>query len=170
MYLNKLKELFMIKNYMALILAVFLVASCETTGGSSGDAVPTNNYAMGESTTADLQAYLQNEIGDRVYFDTNKYNVNASSAFILESQANWLKATPGFTIILEGHCDDRGTRDYNLALGDRRANAIKDFLISLGVDGSRIQTISYGKERPAAEGNTSEAWAENRRVVTIIGE
>lgn len=170
MYLNKLKELFMIKNYMALILAVFLVASCETTGGSSGDAVPTNNYAMGESTTADLQAYLQNEIGDRVYFDTNKYNVNASSAFILESQANWLKATPGFTVILEGHCDDRGTRDYNLALGDRRANAIKDFLISLGVDGSRIQTISYGKERPAAEGNTSEAWAENRRVVTIIGE
>ena len=130
MYLNKLKELFMIKNYMVLILAVFLVASCETTGGSSGDAVPTNNYAMGESTTADLQAYLQNEIGDRVYFDTNKYNVNASSAFILESQANWLKATPGFTVILEGHCDDRGTRDYNLALGDRRANAIKDFLIS----------------------------------------
>merc|ERR1711998_604314 len=167
-YLNKLKELFMINNYMALILAVFLVASCETTGGSSGDAVPTNNYAMGESTTADLQAYLQNEIGDRVYFDTNKYNVNASSAFILESQANWLKATPGFTVILEGHCDDRGTRDYNLALGDRRANAVKDFLVSLGVDGSRIQTISSGKERPAAEGNTSEAWAENRRVVTII--
>ena len=160
----------MIKNYMVLILAVFLFASCETTSGSSGDAVPTNNYAMGESTIADLQTYLQNEIGDRVYFDTNKYNVNASSAFILESQANWLKATPGFTVILEGHCDDRGTRDYNLALGDRRANAIKDFLISLGVDGSRIQTISYGKERPAAEGNTSEAWAENRRVVTIVGE
>ena len=161
----------MIKNYMVILLAVFFIASCETTtGGSSGDAVPTNNYAMGESTTADLQAYLQNEIGDRVYFDTNKHNVNAAAAFILEAQANWLKATPGFTVILEGHCDDRGTRDYNLALGDRRANSIKEFLISLGVDGSRIQTISYGKERPAAEGNTSEAWAENRRVVTIIGE
>ncbi|MDC3091300.1 peptidoglycan-associated lipoprotein Pal [Rickettsiales bacterium] len=160
----------MIKNYIVTILAVFLLASCETTGGSSGDAVPTNSYATGESSMADLQSYLQNEIGDRVYFDTNKHNVNASAAFILEAQANWLKATPGFTVILEGHCDERGTRDYNLALGERRANSIKEFLISLGVDGSRLQTISYGKERPAAEGSTSEAWAENRRVVTIIGE
>jgi peptidoglycan-associated lipoprotein len=96
--------------------------------------------------------------------------VNAASAFSLEAQANWLKATPGFTVILEGHADERGTREYNLALGERRANSVKEFLVSLGVDGSRIQTISYGKERPAAEGSTSEAWAENRRVVTIIGE
>ena len=157
-------------KYLSLFFAaILLISGCETTGGSSSSG-STPGYEYGDSKQANLQAYLQNEIGDRVYFDTNKYNVNASSAFILESQANWLKATPGFTIILEGHCDDRGTRDYNLALGDRRANAIKDFLISLGVDGSRIQTISYGKERPAAEGNTSEAWAENRRVVTIIGE
>ncbi len=160
------------KNYIAMLIGAFLIASCETTGTSSGsgDSVPTNNYATPESKTANLQAYLQNEVGDRVYFDTNKYNVNAASAFSLEAQANWLKATPGFTVILEGHADERGTREYNLALGERRANSVKEFLVSLGVDGSRIQTISYGKERPAAEGSTSEAWAENRRVVTIIGE
>ncbi len=159
------------KNYILMILGLFFIASCESTGStSSGDSAPTGSYATPESSTASLQAYLQNEIGDRVYFDTNKHNVNAAAAFILEAQANWLKATPGFTVVLEGHCDERGTREYNLALGERRANSIKDFLISLGVDSGRIQTISYGKERPAAEGGTSEAWAENRRVVTIIGE
>ena len=158
------------KNYIALIVGLFLIASCETTGSGSGDAVPTNNYATGESSTANLQAYLQNEVGDRVYFDTDKHNVSAASARTLESQANWLNSTPGFNIRLEGHCDERGTREYNLALGERRANAVKDFLISFGVDASRIETRSFGKERPAAEGSTAEAWAENRRVVTIIGE
>ena len=73
-------------------------------------------------------------------------------------------------MILEGHCDERGTREYNLALGERRANSVKEFLTSLGVDSSRIETVSYGKERPSAEGSTSEAWSENRRVVTIIGQ
>ena len=133
----------------------------ETTACSSIISVDTKCSSVNDSDV---------DVSLRLSKKMDKHNVNASAAFILEAQANWLKATPGFTVILEGHCDDRGTRDYNLALGDRRANAIKEFLISLGVDGSRIQTISYGKERPAAEGNTSEAWAENRRVVTIIGE
>ncbi|MAI85429.1 MAG: peptidoglycan-associated lipoprotein [Rickettsiales bacterium] len=159
------------KNYILhLILITFFLASCETTGTSSGDAVPTNNYPAPGSSVADLQSYLQKEVGDRVYFDTDKHNISSASAFTLEAQANWLKATPGFTILLEGHCDERGTRDYNLALGDRRANSVKDFLVSLGVDTGRIETRSYGKERPAAEGSTSEAWSENRRVVTIISD
>ena len=99
---------------------------------------------------------------------TNKHNISSAAAYTLESQANWINSTPGFQIIVEGHCDERGTREYNLALGERRANAVKEFLVSLGVEAGRISTISYGKERPAAEGSTSESWAENRRSVTVI--
>ncbi len=154
-------------KYLSLLAGVLLITGCETMGGSSSSG-STPGYEYGDSKQANLQGYLQNEIGDRVYFDTNKYNISSSAAYVLESQANWLKSTPGFQIIVEGHCDERGTRDYNMALGDRRANSVKDFLVSLGVDAGRITTISYGKERPAAAGSTSEAWAENRRSVTIV--
>ena len=156
-------------KYLSLLFASFLVVSgCETIGGSSSSS-DAPSYEYGDSKQANLQGYLQNEIGDRIYFETNKHNISSASAFTLESQANWLKSTPGFQIIVEGHCDERGTRDYNLALGDRRANSVKDFLVSLGVDPGRITTISYGKERPAADGSTSESWAENRRAVTVVG-
>ena len=157
------------KKYLSLLAAgVLLVSGCETTGGSSSSG-STPGYEYGDSKQANLQAYLQNEVGDRVYFETDKYNISSASAYVLESQANWLKSTQGFQIIIEGHCDERGTRDYNLALGERRANSVKDFLVSLGVDPGRITVISYGKERPAAEGSTSESYAENRRAVTIVG-
>ena len=155
-------------KYLSLLFASFLVISgCETIGGSSSSDSP--SYEYGDSRQANLQGYLQNEIGDRVYFETDKHNINSASAFTLESQANWLKSTPGFQIIVEGHCDERGTREYNLALGERRANSVKEFLISLGVEPGRVTTISYGKERPSAEGSTSESWAENRRAVTVVG-
>ncbi|MFL2676087.1 MAG: peptidoglycan-associated lipoprotein Pal [Alphaproteobacteria bacterium] len=156
-------------KYLSLLFASFLIVSgCETIGGSSSSS-DSPSYAYGDSKQANLQGYLQNEIGDRVYFETNKHNINSAAAFILESQANWLNSTPGFQIIIEGHCDERGTREYNLALGERRANSVKEFLVSLGVDSGRITTISYGKERPAADGSTSESWAENRRSVTVVG-
>ena len=156
-------------KYLSLLFASFLIVSgCETIGGSSSSS-DSPSYAYGDSKQANLQGYLQNEIGDRVYFETNKHNINSAAAFTLEAQANWLNSTPGFQIIIEGHCDERGTREYNLALGERRANSVKEFLVSLGVDPGRISTISYGKERPAAEGSTSESWAENRRSVTIVG-
>ena len=155
-------------KYLSLLFASFLVISgCETIGGSSSSDSP--SYEYGDSRQANLQGYLQNEIGDRIYFETDKHNINSASAFILESQANWLKSTPGFQIIIEGHCDERGTREYNLALGERRANSVKEFLVSLGVEPGRVTTISYGKERPSAEGSTSESWAENRRAVTVVG-
>ncbi len=155
-------------KYLSLLFASFLVISgCETIGGSSSSDSP--SYEYGDSRQANLQGYLQNEIGDRVYFETDKHNINSASAFTLESQANWLKSTPGFQIIIEGHCDERGTREYNLALGERRANSVKEFLVSLGVEPGRVTTISYGKERPSAEGSTSESWAENRRAVTVVG-
>ncbi len=156
-------------KYLSLLFASFLIVSgCETIGGSSSSS-DSPSYAYGDSKQANLQGYLQNEIGDRVYFETNKHNINSAAAFTLEAQANWLNSTPGFQIIIEGHCDERGTREYNLALGERRANSVKDFLVSLGVESGRISTISYGKERPAADGSTSESWAENRRSVTIVG-
>jgi len=156
-------------KYLSLLFASFLIVSgCETIGGSSSSS-DSPSYAYGDSKQANLQGYLQNEIGDRVYFETNKHNINSAAAFTLEAQANWLNSTPGFQIIIEGHCDERGTREYNLALGERRANSVKDFLVSLGVEPGRVTTISYGKERPAADGSTSEAWAENRRSVTIVG-
>ncbi len=155
-------------KYIALFASILMIAGCETLGGG-GSSSDSPSYEYGDSKQANLQAYLQNEIGDRVYFETDKHNINSASAYVLETQANWLKSTPGFQILIEGHCDERGTREYNLALGERRANAVKDFLTSLGVDIGRISTISYGKERPAASGNTSEAWSENRRAVTIVG-
>ena len=156
-------------KYLSLLFASFLIVSgCETIGGSSSSS-DSPSYAYGDSKQANLQGYLQNEIGDRVYFETNKHNINSASAFTLEAQANWLNSTPGFQIIIEGHCDERGTREYNLALGERRANSVKEFLVSLGVEPGRISTISYGKERPAADDSTSESWAENRRSVTIVG-
>ena len=156
-------------KYLSLLFGSFLIVSgCETIGGSSSSS-DAPSYAYGDSKQANLQGYLQNEIGDRVYFETNKHNINSAAAFTLEAQANWLNSTPGFQIIIEGHCDERGTREYNLALGERRANSVKEFLVSLGVEPGRITTISYGKERPAADGSTSESWAENRRSVTIVG-
>ena len=153
-------------KYLSLFFAgILLISGCETIGGSSSGSA---SGEFGDSKQANLQAYLQNEIGDRVYFETDKHNISSSSAFTLESQANWLKSTPGFQLLIEGHCDERGTREYNLALGERRGNAVKEFLASLGVDPGRLSVISYGKERPAAEGSTSEAWSENRRAVLVV--
>jgi peptidoglycan-associated lipoprotein len=105
--------------------------------------------------------------GDRIFFDTDRFNVDAADQATLQLQAQWLARYPNKRIVIEGHCDERGTRDYNLALGERRANAAKNYLASLGVDASRIQTVSYGKERPAAAGSNEQAWAQNRRAVTI---
>lgn len=104
---------------------------------------------------------------DTVYFDLDKFNIDADDEASLRAQAQWLLQYPGKRATVEGHCDERGTRDYNLALGERRANAAKNYLVSLGVDAGRISTVSYGKERPKALGSNEEAWAQNRRAVTV---
>ena len=105
--------------------------------------------------------------GDRVFFDYDQYNVDAQDQATLQSQAQWLQRNPAVRVTLEGHADERGTRDYNIALGERRANAAKNYLASLGIDPSRLNTVSYGKERPAALGSDEAAWAQNRRAVTV---
>ncbi|MEP7222128.1 MAG: peptidoglycan-associated lipoprotein Pal [Novosphingobium sp.] len=114
---------------------------------------------------ADFVASMMGQ--DTIYFDTDRYNVDTADAAALTTQAQWLLRYPAKRVTLEGHCDERGTRDYNLALGDKRANAAKNYLVSLGVDAARITTVTYGKERPIAMGSDEESWAKNRRAVTV---
>jgi peptidoglycan-associated lipoprotein len=116
-----------------------------------------------------LQADLVAKAGsDTVYFGTDEYSLDEASKATLAAQARWLMANPNVRASIEGHCDERGTREYNQALGERRANATRDFLLSQGVPAARLLTTSWGKERPVATGSNEEAWAQNRRAVTVI--
>ena len=114
---------------------------------------------------ADFLAQMQGRAV--IYFDTDRYNIDSEDVAALQGQAQWLMRYPNKRASIEGHSDERGTRDYNLALGERRANAAKNYLISLGVDTNRLSTVSYGKERPVALGSDEASWAKNRRAVTV---
>ncbi|AKH44092.1 peptidoglycan-associated lipoprotein [Altererythrobacter atlanticus] len=105
---------------------------------------------------------------DTIYFDLDKYDIDAQDQAALRAQAQYLMQYSNIRATVEGHCDERGTREYNLALGERRANAAKNYLVSLGVPATRLTVVSYGKERPIALGSNEEAWAQNRRAVTIV--
>ena len=124
---------------------------------------------MGDSIIPGSQAdFVRKMAGkDVIYFDTDRFNIDDLDAAALQTQAQWLALYPGKRAVIEGHADERGTREYNLALGERRANAAKNYLVSLGVDASRLTTVSYGKERPVALGSNESAWAQNRRAVTV---
>jgi peptidoglycan-associated lipoprotein len=111
---------------------------------------------------------LQQNVGDRVFFKTDESGVDAEGQKTLQRQADWLRRYPNVTVTIEGHCDERGTREYNLALGARRADAIKNVLVAQGIQVNRVQTITYGKERPMTVGSTDAAWAQNRRGVTVV--
>lgn len=114
---------------------------------------------------ADFVAFTRGQ--DTIYFDTDRYNIDSEDQAALATQAQWLMRYPAKRATIEGHCDERGTREYNLALGERRANAAKAYLVSLGVDAGRLATVSYGKERPIALGSDEASWARNRRAVTV---
>jgi len=136
-----------------------------TPGASTGSGSATGSLAPVPGSQADFQAFTQGS--DTIYFDTDRYNIDSADAAALQTQAQWLMRYPGKPATIEGHCDERGTRDYNLALGERRANAARNYLVSLGVDASRLTTVSHGKERPVALGSNEDAWSKNRRAVTI---
>jgi peptidoglycan-associated lipoprotein len=119
------------------------------------------------ATPGSAQDFITN-VGDRVFFATDKSDLTPEGRATLEKQAAWLKKYPTVNITIEGHCDERGTREYNLALGERRANAVKNYLVALGIPAARVKTISYGKERPAVVGSTEQAWTQNRRGVTVV--
>ena len=152
---------------LGAVAALALLSAC----GSSTDTAATG---AGAATTAGTtvrpgsQEDLVANVGDRVFFDYDSSIIRADQRPILQRQASWLQQYPQNSVQVEGHADERGTREYNLALGQRRANAGRDGLVAGGVAGGRISTISYGKDRPAALGSTEEAWAQNRRAVTVV--
>lgn len=156
-----------------------IAATAEGSGGDAGgvqavnqpvttEVAPVEEAAVTVGPAEDTAEYFQLNVGDRVFFDFDKYNLKAEAQQTLELQAAWLRKFPQRTLIIEGHADERGTREYNLALGERRANSARDYLVSLGIDPARVQIISYGEERPVALGQNEEAWALNRRAVTVI--
>ena len=167
---------------LGILAAVALISACETasedagaaSGAGAAAAKLTETYTTppGGQEAASIKAGSQEDfvvnVGDRVFFGFDKYDVNPISRATLDKQAAWLKANPSVTISIQGHCDERGTRDYNLGLGERRANAAKDHLVALGINPNRLKTISYGKERPVALGANEAAWSQNRRAVSVV--
>jgi peptidoglycan-associated lipoprotein len=153
----------------SLLAAVALLAACETAPDTSGQAASTASTAPTTAAVRPGSAEdFRTNVGDRVFFAFDKSDISPEARRTLERQAEWLKRYPNVTVSVEGHCDERGTREYNLALGERRATAAKNVLVALGVPANRVNTISYGKERPAVVGSNESAWAQNRRSVTVV--
>ena len=169
---------------MGLIAATALLVACETApqeeaaqtgGGEAQPAVTAQPQVAPAAPAARLgpppgtQEDLVVNVGDRVFFDYDKYTLKPASTTTLDAQVAWLQRFPSVTIKVEGHCDERGTREYNIALGERRANAVVEYLVARGISPNRIKAVSYGKERPVALGSNDAAWAQNRRGVTVVG-
>ena len=146
----------------AAVLAIALsMGACANKGFGFGGA-NANAAAPGSQ-----QDFVVN-VGDRVFFDSDQTDLSPQATATLDKQIQWLQAYPRYTFVIEGHADERGTREYNLALGARRANAVKEYLVSQGVSTARVETISYGKERPICTDSNEACWAQNRRGVTTI--
>ena len=156
--MNSIKIL---KNTILVILAGLILSACATqkksTGQLQGDVY----------TGTDTVEYLASGVPDRVFFATNETVLTTASRETLRKQATYLRKNSSINVVLEGHADERGTREYNLALGERRANAVKDYLMTYGISGSKLSVISYGKERPVNSGSNPLAWSQNRRSVSI---
>ena len=161
-------------NLVAIMLITSFLAACATapTETSSSSSSSTSSTSQSEVVGGiyigtDTVEMLAIDVPDRVFFAYDSYSLAASAQATLNKQAKWLKANPSVAIAVEGHADERGTREYNLALGDRRASSVKDYLMSQGISSNRISTISYGKERPVKSGSNDTAWAQNRRSVSV---
>jgi len=161
----------MFKKLMCLMAALVMVSACDTTGTDDGSA-GANGAAGGKMGVArpGSQEDLVVNVGDRVFFGFDKSDLSAEARATLDRQSAWMKKYPAVKITLEGHCDERGTREYNLALGERRASAAKNYLVASGVTADRVKTVSYGKERPAVVGSNEASWAQNRRAVSVIAQ
>ena len=149
-------------------------ASTSSSSGSSGSSSGSSSSSSSASSSGSAAAASTSAedalaaIGNTVYFDYDSSALSGNAQGTLLRQAGFLNANPALTITIEGHCDERGTREYNLALGERRASAARDFLLAQGVDQARIKVISYGKERPVASGSTETSWSKNRRAATVL--
>ena len=150
-----------LKRFLIVVLASMALTACavqkKSTGLMQGDVY----------TGTETIEYLASGVPDRVFFATNKSVLTTAARDTLRKQAAWMRKNKDITVSVEGHADERGTREYNLALGERRANAAKDYLMTYGISGNRISVISYGKERPVNNGSSPLAWSQNRRSVTV---
>ena len=173
-----------LRNLTYLLAGLFLVGACETmeekgsaqgigelkakTYGGQVTVKPRPPKPKGFSITPGSGRDFVVNVGDRVFFALNKSNLSPEARVMLEKQVAWLKRYSNVDVTVEGHADERGTREYNLGLGERRANSAKDLLVAMGISPNRIKTISYGKERPAALGHSESSWRQNRRAVTVV--
>ncbi len=157
-------------KWLAVLSAVTLLTACETPPNANGGAGGAGGAGMNgaKAITPGSQDDLVANVGDRVFFALDSSVLSSEAQQTLQRQAAWLQQYPNTNVTIEGHCDERGTREYNIALGERRANAAKKFLAGLGVKASRLSVISYGKERPAVVGSGESAYAQNRRAVTVV--
>ena len=151
------------KNTFLVLMASLILTACATTKKVSMDGQMQGDVYTGTDTVE----YLASGVPDRVFFATNESILTTASRDTLRKQAAWRRKNNDLTFVIEGHADERGTREYNLALGERRANAAKDYLMTYGIAGSRLSVISYGKERPVDSGSNPLAWSKNRRSVTV---
>ncbi len=175
------------KVFSVVVMAGLIVTACETakeenasSEGSGAVTAPRTSVAAVEPTSPPVTSsrlerekrlgsieHFQNEVGDRVFFGFDRFDLSPEARDVLERQSDWLKQFPVITITVAGHSDERGTREYNLALGERRANSVKNYLVALGVDSNRIRTVSYGKEQPVDPRSVEAAWSKNRRGVSL---
>ncbi len=161
---------------LSVFAAVLLLAACETASDQSAGTAGTGGATgAGAAATAarpgprpGSQEDLVANVGDRVFYDFDKSDLKPEARRTVERWAAWLRQYPNVNVTIEGHCDERGTREYHIGLGERRAAAAKNFLVSLGIDARRVATISYGKERPAVIGSNEAAWSQNRRGVMVV--
>jgi peptidoglycan-associated lipoprotein len=169
----------MFQRILAIVAATFLLAACETASQVSGDSASTSasNTASSSAASSSASAAAAAEktpaeklaqVGDTVNFDFDSAELTVSARSTLNRQAAFLSVNPDLMIVIEGHADERGTREYNLALGERRATAVRDYLVAKGINSARVRTVSYGKERPAVSGSDEAAWAKNRRAATVL--
>ena len=176
----------MFQRLLALFAVAFLFAACETASNVTGDSVSgsSSSSATGSTSAAETKsatapssatsatqmsdAEKLAQVGNTVYFGFDSAELSGSAQATLDRQAAFFNVNPALLIIVEGHADERGTREYNLALGDRRATAVRDYLLAKGLNSARIRTVSYGKERPAVSGSNEDSWKRNRRAATVL--
>lgn len=170
----------MFQRLLAICAVAFLFTACETASNVAGDSASGSSSssasgsatasASSSSTTATQMSDAEKlaQVGNTVYFGFDSSELAGEAQATLDRQAAFLNVNPTMVVIIEGHADERGTREYNLALGDRRAVAVRDYLLAKGLNAARVRTVSYGKERPAVSGSNEESWAKNRRAATVL--
>ena len=164
----------MFHRIFGIVAATFLLAACETASQVDGDSASTSTSNTASSSSASSSAVTEKtpaeklaQVGDTVNFGFDSAELTVSARSTLNRQAAFLNLNPDVMIVIEGHADERGTREYNLALGERRATAVRDYLVAKGINSARVRTVSYGKERPSVSGSDEASWAKNRRAATL---